>query len=67
MDNIYEEAVCVHICIGDLLQDHSRCMKWLRAGRRKSLTDDLYEHFENLFALQYFRRVWVIQEVGLAK
>ena len=75
MDQIYSNARSVRICIQDSsltasLRDYNRLFSWLRcrrpenyAGIQTSLCSDL----RHLLSLRYFRRVWVIQEVALAR
>ncbi|KAH6625900.1 heterokaryon incompatibility protein-domain-containing protein [Boeremia exigua] len=68
MDQIYRNAVRVHVCIQDHLQDHSICMRWLNAKEGfPELPKHVADRFVDLFALRYFGRVWVIQEVVMAK
>ncbi|KAJ8111995.1 hypothetical protein OPT61_g5531 [Boeremia exigua] len=62
MDDIYREANCVHACIEAPGQDFSRCMRWLSVGNGHPK-----DQLASLFALRYFSRVWVIQEVALAR
>ena len=75
MDQIYSSARSVRICIRDSSLtasslDYNRLFSWLRNRGSESYTDietsrclDLH----HLLSRRYFSRVWVIQEVALAR
>jgi hypothetical protein len=65
MDKIYKNASTVHICIQDPDRDYSQCLRRLNGQEhcsRKSI-----DQTAELFRRRYFQRVWVIQEVLLAR
>jgi hypothetical protein len=64
MDQIYERAMRVHVCIEDRRYDYSKLMRWL-AHRLPSGVP--YDQMEKLYQCRYFSRAWVLQEITLAK
>jgi hypothetical protein len=65
MDKIYKNASSVQICIQDRDRDYSECLRRLNGQEhcsRKSI-----DQTAELFRRRYFQRVWVIQEVLLAR
>ncbi|KAJ4982711.1 heterokaryon incompatibility protein [Stagonosporopsis vannaccii] len=77
MDLIYRNAEHVHICISRPEVSYSSCLRWLqeRDSRLLSINDrymdsatsELVRAVQELFQLRYFGRVWVLQEVALAR
>lgn len=69
MDQIYSRADRVLICIQDPNYSYSGLFKWLREGDcdPNELTNFHKWATARLFASRYFNRVWVIQDVALAK
>jgi hypothetical protein len=69
MGQIYSQATKVLICIHDPSYSYSDLFHWLKKGDvqmtelRQRLVDQTYE----LITSRYFRRVWVVQEVALAR
>jgi len=68
MDLIYSKAMRVHICIQDPHHDYEIHFKWL-ADRSATANPESYlaPGLRRLLMLSWFHRVWVIQEVALAK
>jgi hypothetical protein len=68
MTQIYEKAANVRICIEDTQQsaNYGPLFKWLQ-DQRNPETEPVYPNLGHLISLRYFQRVWVIQEVALAK
>lgn len=67
MDRIYSIAWSVEICIWDPKKTYSGALEVL-GGKTCLLSDISYRHqLKALFALRYFSRVWVIQEVLIAQ
>ena len=64
MDQIYERAMHVHVCIEDRRFDYSKLMRSL-AHRLPSGFP--YDQLEKLYQCRYFSCVWVLQEIALAK
>jgi hypothetical protein len=75
MDSIYFGARSVRICVQEPLgsphlSDYKRLFQWLRRidnGNAALQEPWLYSTMVDLVSLRYFKRVWVIQEVALAK
>jgi len=73
MDLIYSKARSVRICIPDSLPEtsakYSQLFRYLDGQKDNTAIDksDLYNTLRHLFSLRYFSRVWVIQEVALAR
>jgi hypothetical protein len=66
MTQIYSNAVSVRICIDDLeLEHYGPLFEWLQ--NPNSRTEPAVPNLEDLISLRYFQRVWVIQEVALAR
>ena len=68
MTQIYTQAVNVRICIEDTRQspDYGPLFKWLQ-DPSNSGTEPVFPSLGHLISLRYFQRVWVIQEVALAR
>jgi hypothetical protein len=75
MDLIYSGARCVRICVRDTspsthLTDYKRLFHFLR-GSETGVIEDIDQSLSlslaKLVSLRYFSRVWVIQEVALAR
>lgn len=64
MDQIYERAVRVHVCIEDRKYDYSELMRWLAHCLPSGIP---YDQMEKLYQCRYFSRAWVLQEITLAK
>lgn len=68
MDVIYQAALQVHLCITDRSHDYSIAMSWLsEASDEQSVTQVPWRMLEELWSCRYFKRVWVIQEIVLAR
>ncbi|CAO2657372.1 Nn.00g034980.m01.CDS01 [Neocucurbitaria sp. VM-36] len=75
MDKIYSRARCVRMCLQDpSISDSSVCygrlFHCLQAAEHSYLKEVgpwVNQTLVHLFSLRYFRRVWVIQEVALAR
>lgn len=71
MNRIYSNAARVHICVEDPGRAYSHCVSWLENHSSRDISWPLgtaaKSQLEALFACRYFSRVWVIQEVALAK
>ena len=73
MDLIYSKARSVRICIPDSLPEtsakYSQLFRYLDGQKDNTAIDksDLYNTLRHMFSLRYFSRVWVIQEVALAR
>ncbi|KAJ4982712.1 hypothetical protein SVAN01_11800 [Stagonosporopsis vannaccii] len=68
MDIIYRTASEVHLCITDRSYDYSTVMSWLsRASNRQSVPESAFSKLIELYRCRYFTRVWIIQEIVLAK
>jgi hypothetical protein len=75
MDSIYSGARSVRICVQEPLRsphlsDYKQLFHWLRRvddGNVTPMEPWLYPTLVDLVSLRYFKRVWVIQEVALAK
>jgi hypothetical protein len=68
MTQIYTQAVTVRICIEDPQQsaNYGPLFKWLQYQRNPEI-EPIYPNLGHLISLRYFQRVWIIQEVALAK
>jgi hypothetical protein len=78
MTEIYKQAVNVRICIEDLQprpsvdhpvprhRDYEPLFEWLQKPS-KAISKPRPRGLKHLISLRYFKRVWVIQEVALAK
>jgi hypothetical protein len=76
MTQIYTQAVNVRICIEDLQsrrsvdgpvpRDYGPLFEWLQ-NPSNSITELISRDLKHLISLRYFQRVWVIQEVALAR
>jgi hypothetical protein len=67
MDLIYTRAGSVYSCI-DHTSNYEDLFRRLQGESSKSYTEDFAStDLSNLFSLRYFNRVWVIQEVALAR
>ena len=67
MTQIYSSAVSVRICIEDLeIEHYGHLFEWLK-NPSNSRTEPAVPNLEDLISLRYFQRVWVIQEVALAR
>ena len=64
MDQIYEGAIRVHVCIEDRKCDYSKLMRWMAHCLPPGVPRD---QMEKLYQCRYFNRVWVLQEITLAK
>ncbi|KAF2819466.1 HET-domain-containing protein [Ophiobolus disseminans] len=64
MDQIYRLATKVQICIQDPGRDYSACIRRLRG---EGSSGEAITQTAELLSRRYFTRVWVIQEVVLAK
>lgn len=68
MDQIYMRARMVLICIHDPRLDYGECVDWIKSKRPSPEPClKLRRQLGQLLGLRYFSRVWVIQEVALAK
>lgn len=68
MKSIYREAFQVLVCIEDVACSYSRVLSWLAGGyKRLSEVEVEMAQLTRLFRCRYFSRIWVIQEVALAK
>ncbi|KAH5730829.1 hypothetical protein HBI17_219230 [Parastagonospora nodorum] len=65
MEQIYRLASTVHICIQDTTHSYTECIAWLN-GQGDSSREAATQTAE-LFRRRYFTRVWIIQEITLAK
>jgi hypothetical protein len=65
MDKIYKNASTVQICIQDPDRDYSQCLR--RLNGQKYCHWKSIDQIAELFRRRYFQRVWVIQEVLLAR
>jgi hypothetical protein len=67
MTQIYTKAVNVRICIEDPGMEHYRSLfEWLQSPN-SCRAEPAVPNLEDLISLRYFQRVWVIQEVALAR
>lgn len=67
MTQIYSSAVSVRICIEDLeIEHYGHLFEWLK-NPSNTRTEPAVPNLEDLISLRYFQRVWVIQEVALAR
>lgn len=68
MTQIYTQAVNVRICIEDTRRsaNYGPLFDWLQDSR-DPVTEPSFRTLKNLVSLRYFQRVWVIQEVALAR
>jgi hypothetical protein len=68
MTRIYTKAVNVRICIEDRRRsaNYGPLFDWLQ-DQRNPATEPVFPNLEHLISLRYFKRVWVIQEVALAR
>ena len=67
MDLIYTNARAVYSCI-DHPADCSNLFRWLRRENPQDYREtSAWKDLTRLFSLRYFTRVWVIQEVALAR
>jgi hypothetical protein len=68
MDEIYSRATVVLIHIELSRRDYSRVFHLLeRSSKSQKVDDNLTADVRDLFKLRWFTRVWVIQEVALAR
>ncbi|KAJ8108311.1 hypothetical protein OPT61_g8258 [Boeremia exigua] len=68
MDRIYRAANVVHVCINDEAHIYSAGMGWLsKDGNPQTMTPVEREQLLKLTQCRYFSRVWIIQEIVLAK
>jgi hypothetical protein len=73
MDRVYSMARSVRICIHDPFENvfgYGALFRWLQHGSIiETAGHDTWQHRKlgQLLSLRYFKRVWVIQEVALAK
>ncbi|PVI06629.1 hypothetical protein DM02DRAFT_514345, partial [Periconia macrospinosa] len=65
MGQIYSKALRVLICINDPLQDYSQLFEYLRSS--SGSTTSMRLQTKRLLMRRWFHRVWVIQEVALAR
>ena len=68
MTQIYTQAVNVRICIEDMRRsaNYGPLFDWLQSSRDPRTEPD-FPNLRHLTCLRYFQRVWVIQEVALAR
>jgi len=67
MDLIYTNARAVYSCI-DHASNFRNLFHWLQGGILQNYaTSPALADLDSLFSLRYFNRVWVIQEVALAR
>jgi hypothetical protein len=69
MTKIYTQAVNVRICIEDAQQsaNYGPLFDWLQDSRDPGTEPYFPTNLKRLISLRYFQRVWVIQEVALAR
>ncbi|KAH6625905.1 heterokaryon incompatibility protein-domain-containing protein [Boeremia exigua] len=67
MDRIYKAARQVHACICDDDHSYSEAMMWIAGGIRRRFSSVERRQLLELFHRRYFSRVWVVQEIVLAK
>ncbi|KAH7408591.1 heterokaryon incompatibility protein-domain-containing protein [Phaeosphaeria sp. MPI-PUGE-AT-0046c] len=73
MDQIYRLASTVHVCIHDPSRSYTECVRWLNSGanpvawEKYDFTPSAITQTHEMFQRRYFSRVWVIQEIHLAR
>jgi hypothetical protein len=68
MDQIYQKATKVHVCISDPERDYSACLHALVTGSYEAFDKiGIRSQLSALLSRRYFNRVWVVQELDLAK
>jgi len=69
MDQIYQRAARVHICIEQTLEHVKGCIQWLKLGPDKCITatSGPRNKLERNSKARYFDLVWVLQEVAPAR
>jgi hypothetical protein len=68
MDKIYKSASAVQICIQDPKREYSECLSYLSYLKGNTSRSDMaINQTSESFRRRYFQRVWVIQEVMLAR
>lgn len=68
MDRIYRKATRVYVCIEDPEKSYPELMDWLSPdGAYERPSVKMLNQLRELLGCRYFSRVWVMQEVALAR